>query len=68
MRYRDETEMVLRGLSFEIFPRERVGIAGRTASGKSSIGVCLFRIVEAFGGSIVIDGVNIAELGLDLLR
>jgi len=68
MKYRDNTDIVLKGLSFEIFPKEKVGIVGRTGSGKSSIGVCLFRIVEAFGGRILIDGVNIADVGLDILR
>jgi ATP-binding cassette subfamily C (CFTR/MRP) protein 1 len=68
MRYRDNTEIVLKGLSFQIAAKEKIGIVGRTGSGKSSIGVSLFRIVERYAGSIEIDGVDIADVGLDMLR
>ena len=68
VQYRPETEIVLKNLNFEINPREKIGIVGRTGSGKSTIALCLFRILEAKEGKIYIDGVDISQIGLKKLR
>ncbi|KAJ3163564.1 ATP-binding cassette sub- C member 8 [Geranomyces michiganensis] len=59
---------VIRNLSVNIKGGWRVGVVGRTGSGKSTLLTALFRIVEPSAGSITIDGVDIATLGLDTLR
>jgi ABC-type multidrug transport system fused ATPase/permease subunit len=68
MRYRPELELCLREVSLEIKGGERVGVVGRTGAGKSSLTLALFRILEAAGGKIIIDGVDISEIGLHDLR
>ena len=68
VKYRPNTEIVLKNLNFVIQGQEKVGIVGRTGSGKSTITLCLFRILEATEGKILIDGVDISTLGLEILR
>ncbi|KAL2268994.1 hypothetical protein VTJ83DRAFT_3840 [Remersonia thermophila] len=67
-RYRKELEPVLRNVSFAIEAREKVGIVGRTGAGKSSLTLAIFRALEADEGKILIDGVDIGEIGLRDLR
>ncbi|CAL8468910.1 g8451 [Coccomyxa elongata] len=68
MRYRDGLPLVLKGLSVQIAAGSRCGVVGRTGAGKSSLINCLFRLQELCGGSIVIDCVDIAKMGLKQLR
>jgi ABC-type multidrug transport system fused ATPase/permease subunit len=69
LRYRDGP-LVLKDISLKVKAGEKVGVCGRTGSGKSSLMVLLFRIseIEQDGGSVVIDGVNAAEVGTSCLR
>lgn len=68
VKYRPNTEIVLKNLSFTINGKEKVGVVGRTGSGKSTICLCLFRILEPLEGTIYIDDKDICNIGLDLLR
>ncbi|XP_014750778.1 PREDICTED: multidrug resistance-associated protein 1-like isoform X2 [Sturnus vulgaris] len=66
--YRPGLELALRGVSVTINGHEKIGITGRTGAGKSSLAVGLLRLVEAAEGAIIIDGQDIAQLGLHDLR
>ncbi|XP_027443271.1 canalicular multispecific organic anion transporter 1 isoform X3 [Zalophus californianus] len=68
VRYRPELDLVLRGITCDIRSMEKIGVVGRTGAGKSSLTNGLFRILEAAGGQIIIDGVDIASIGLHDLR
>lgn len=67
-RYRADLKPVLSNVTFSIRAGERVGIVGRTGAGKSSLALALFRGLEADGGKIIIDGVDIGLIGLQDLR
>uniref|UniRef100_A0A803VTG8 Multidrug resistance-associated protein 1 n=1 Tax=Ficedula albicollis TaxID=59894 RepID=A0A803VTG8_FICAL len=68
LRYREDMELVLRNINVTIHGGEKIGIVGRTGAGKSSLTLGLFRINEAAEGEIIIDGINIAKIGLHDLR
>uniref|UniRef100_A0A8C8J8V5 ATP-binding cassette, sub-family C (CFTR/MRP), member 3 n=1 Tax=Oncorhynchus tshawytscha TaxID=74940 RepID=A0A8C8J8V5_ONCTS len=68
VRYREGLDLVLKNLTLSVVGGEKIGIVGRTGAGKSSMTLCLFRLLEAAGGEITIDGVKISEIGLHDLR
>lgn len=68
VKYQSDLPTVLKGISC-VFPGGmKVGVVGRTGSGKSTLIQALFRVMEPSDGSIVIDGVDISLIGLHDLR
>ncbi|RFN51788.1 ABC transporter, transmembrane domain, type 1 [Fusarium flagelliforme] len=66
--YRSDLPPVLKGISFQVFPGQRLGICGRTGSGKSSIVSALLRLINTSAGTIWIDGVDISTIPRNELR
>ncbi len=59
---------VLRDVSFEVRPGERVGIVGATGAGKSTLINLLLRFYDVTSGRILIDGADVREMDLARLR
>ncbi|XP_027906996.1 ABC transporter C family member 8-like [Vigna unguiculata] len=68
IRYRPNAPLVLKGITCTFREGSRVGVVGRTGSGKSTLISALFRLVEPASGDILIDGINICSMGLRDLR
>uniref|UniRef100_A0AAQ4QG79 ATP-binding cassette, sub-family C (CFTR/MRP), member 10 n=1 Tax=Gasterosteus aculeatus aculeatus TaxID=481459 RepID=A0AAQ4QG79_GASAC len=68
LSYRDDLPNALDGVSLAVRPGEKVGIVGRTGSGKSTLFLALFRMVELNRGQILLDGLDISAVGLAQLR
>ncbi|XP_072922218.1 ATP-binding cassette sub-family C member 9-like isoform X4 [Hemitrygon akajei] len=68
VRYDSSLKPVLKHVKAYITPGQKVGICGRTGSGKSSLSLAFFRMVDIFEGKIVIDGIDISKLPLHTLR
>ena len=68
VKYRPDTPLILKNINLEIKPGEKIGVVGRTGSGKSTMLLCLFRILEANQGKILIDDIDISKVGLEILR
>ncbi|KAJ6590816.1 P-loop containing nucleoside triphosphate hydrolase protein [Mycena sp. CBHHK59/15] len=66
-KYSEDGPKVLHDISFHIKAGERVGIVGRTGSGKSSLTLSLLRCIPS-EGSVMYDGVETSELNLEALR
>jgi len=68
MKYSPDTPAVIKNVSFTIKAGEKVGVVGRTGSGKSTFAISLFRFMDPVSGTITIDGVDICTIGLQDLR
>ncbi|KAM6937452.1 ATP-binding cassette sub-family C member 8 isoform 2-T2 [Xenentodon cancila] len=68
VRYDATLKPVLKNVNAHISPGQKVGICGRTGSGKSSFSLAFFRMVDMFEGRIVIDNIDISKLPLQTLR
>ncbi|KAM6272176.1 ATP-binding cassette sub-family C member 10 isoform 3-T4 [Spheniscus humboldti] len=68
LAYREGLPNALDGVNFTVYPGEKVGIVGRTGSGKSTLFLALFRMLELKSGRILLDGVDSQLVGLEELR
>lgn len=66
--YELSSRPVLRHVSFSISAGKKLGICGRTGSGKSSLVLAILRMIEIQSGEIIIDGISLASLPRDLIR
>ena len=67
-KYATSQQPVLNKLSFEVNPKEKIGVIGRTGSGKSTLIKLLWRALDYFEGDIQIDGKSIKDVDLKSLR
>ena len=63
-RYREKTELVLKGLNLKIEGGTKIGVVGRTGAGKSTLSLVLLRILELESGKIKVDGVDISKVSI----
>jgi ABC-type multidrug transport system fused ATPase/permease subunit len=68
VRFRYAEQEVLKGISFRLEPGEKLGLLGRTGSGKTTLIRLLFRLYDASEGSILLDGVDLRKLTLESLH
>ncbi|KAJ6446792.1 ABC multidrug transporter [Purpureocillium lavendulum] len=64
----DDTENVLKGVSMRVKPGQRVGVCGRSGSGKSSLVLTLARLLELQSGDIKIDGLSLSRIPRQTIR
>ncbi|KAF8938986.1 hypothetical protein BGZ58_010986 [Dissophora ornata] len=68
LRYQSYGVAVLKNVSFVVQPGEKIGVVGKMGSGKTTLLISLLRVVEAAEGKILIDNLDVREIGLQDLR
>jgi len=69
MRYNSKSPLALNNVTLNVSAGSTLGVVGRTGSGKSSLLLTLFRLIEIEkGGEIIIDGIDIRSISLHTLR
>jgi ATP-binding cassette subfamily C protein LapB len=66
--YPNQQNVALQGLNLSIHPGERIGIIGRSGSGKSSLAKLLVGLYEADSGELLVDGVDVRQIDISELR
>eukprot|EP00747_Dinoflagellata_sp_TGD_P022917 gnl/TRDRNA2_/TRDRNA2_129420_c0_seq1.p1 gnl/TRDRNA2_/TRDRNA2_129420_c0~~gnl/TRDRNA2_/TRDRNA2_129420_c0_seq1.p1 ORF type:complete len:417 (-),score=73.29 gnl/TRDRNA2_/TRDRNA2_129420_c0_seq1:131-1381(-) len=68
LRYKAELPLVLRGLSLRVEQGQKVGVCGRTGSGKSTLFLACFRMIDPEKGRVIVDGRDVSTVPLPELR
>lgn len=68
VRYRPNAPLVLKGITCTFAAGEKIGVVGRTGSGKTTLISALFRLVDPSSGRILIDELDVCSIGLKDLR
>lgn len=68
VKYREDLDYVLKGINFDLPGGKKVGVVGRTGAGKTTLFYCLYRYFDQFEGKIKIDGKEMRNIDLKLLR
>ncbi|XP_020088705.1 ABC transporter C family member 8-like isoform X3 [Ananas comosus] len=68
VKYRPNAPLVLKGITCTFLAGNKIGVVGRTGSGKTTLISALFRLIDPVSGRILIDGLDICSIGLKDLR
>jgi len=66
--YPDQQQAALQGINLVIRPGEKVGIIGRSGSGKSSLAKLIVGLYQADAGSLLVDGIDVRQLDVSDVR